>query len=125
MTIRVSLLVDSPSRRAHGNAVSRLAAGLVETGSIEATLLCSSADPPPPWLPAAVHVHRLGVDRVSRSLPGLVRYLRAQQPDVLITRQVHANFMGLAASWMAPTPPRWKRNLVFVQAHPFQVSAAP
>lgn len=122
--IRVTLLVDSPSRRAHGNAVSRLALGLVETGWIEVTLLCYSADPPPPWLPAAVHVHRLGVDSVSRSLPGLVRYLREQQPDVLITRQVHANFMGLAASWMARTPPRWKGKLVLVQDHPVQLSHA-
>src|SRR3954466_9101265 len=32
MTIRVALLVDSPSRRAHGNAVSRLALRLAGTG---------------------------------------------------------------------------------------------
>src|SRR5258706_11662166 len=96
--IRVTLLVDSPNRRAQGNAVSRLALGLVETGRIEVTLLCYSADPPPPWLPAAVHVHRLGVGRVARSLPGLVRYPRAPQPGVLITPHVHSKFLGLAAS---------------------------
>jgi glycosyltransferase involved in cell wall biosynthesis len=124
MAIRVTLLVDSPSRRAHGNAVSRLALGLAETGRVEATLLCYSADPPPPWLPAAVHIHRLGVDRASRSLPGLVRYLRAQNPDVLITRQVHANFLGLAASWMARMPPRWKGKLILVQDHPVELSHA-
>ena len=78
MTIRVALLVDSPSRRAHGNAASRLALGLVEAG-VEVTLLCYGVDDPPAWLPAAVRVHRLGVDRVSRSLPGLVRYLRTQK----------------------------------------------
>jgi len=31
ITIHVALLVDSPRRRAHGNAASRLALGLVET----------------------------------------------------------------------------------------------
>ena len=124
MTIRVAMLVDSPSMRAHGNAASRLALGLIETGRVEVTLLCYSDDSPPPWLPAAVRIHRLGADRVSRSFPGLVRYLRAQQPDVLITRQMHANFVGLAASWMARTPRRWNGKLVLVQDHPVESSHA-
>jgi glycosyltransferase involved in cell wall biosynthesis len=124
MTIRVALLVDSPSRRAHGNAVSRLALGLAETGGVEVSLLCYSDDPPPSWLPADVRVQRLGADRVSRSLPALVRYLRAQRPDVLITRQMHANFIGLAASWLARTPPRWTGKLVLVQDHPVEFSHA-
>lgn len=124
MTIRLALLVDSPSKRAHGNVVGRLALGLVETGRVETTLLCYSADPPPAWLPPEVRIYRLDVDRVSRSLPGLVRYLREQQPDVLITRQVHANFVGLAASWMARVPPRWRGKLVLVQDHPVELSHA-
>jgi glycosyltransferase involved in cell wall biosynthesis len=124
MTIRLTLLVDSPGKRAHGNAVSRLALGLAESGRVEPSLLCYSADPPPPWLPPEVRVDRLGVDRVSRSLPALVRYLRAKKPDVLITRQVHANFIGLAASWMARMPPRWQGKLVLVQDHPVELSHA-
>ena len=124
MSIRLALLVDSPSKRAHGNAVSRLALGLVETGRAETTIVCYSADPPPPWLPPGVSIHRLGTDRVSRSLPSLVRYLRTQKPDVLITRQIHANFVGLAASWMARVPPRWRGKLVLVQDHPVELSHA-
>jgi glycosyltransferase involved in cell wall biosynthesis len=124
MTIRVALLVDSPSRRAHGNAASRLALGLVETGRFEVTLLCYSGDPPPRWLPTSVRVHRLGADRVTRSFPGLVRYLRSQNVDVLITRQVHANFVGLAAAWMARVPPAWQGKLVLVQDHPIEYSHA-
>lgn len=124
MTIRLTFLVDSPSKRAHGNAASRLALGLAETGRAEATLLCYSADPPPPWLPPEVRVESLGVDRVSRSVPALVRYLRAQKPDVLITRQVHANFVGLAASWLARVPPRWQGKLLLVQDHPIELSHA-
>jgi glycosyltransferase involved in cell wall biosynthesis len=124
MTIRVALLVDSPSRRAHGNAVSRLALGLVETGRVDVTLLCYSADPPPQWLPSAVQIHRLGVDRISRSLPRIVRYLRAEKPDVLITRQMHANFVGLAASWIARTSRGWHGKLVLVQDHPVEYSHA-
>ena len=112
MTIRVALLVDSPSRLAHGNAASRLALGLVETGHVETTLVCYSADPAPPWLPPEVGIHRLGPERVSRSLLSLVRYLRTSKPDVLITRQVHANFVGLAASLMARMSRGWHGKLV-------------
>jgi glycosyltransferase involved in cell wall biosynthesis len=113
--IRIAFLVDSPSKRAHANVVTRLASGLVETGQVEPTIVCYSSDQAPPWLPPQVRVHRLGVDRVSRSVPGLVRYLRAEQPDVLITRQVHANFVGLTAAWMARIPPRWRGKIVVVQ----------
>jgi glycosyltransferase involved in cell wall biosynthesis len=52
---------------------------------------------------------------VSRSVPSLVRYLRTEQPDVLITRQVHANFVGLAAAWMARLPPHWQGKIVVAQ----------
>jgi len=124
MTIRLTLLVDSPARRAHGNAVSRLALGLAETGLAEPTLLCYSSDPAPPWLPPEVAVQRLGADRVSRSLPALIRYLRTHKPDVLITRQVHANLVGLAASMLARVPPRWDGKIVLVQDHPIQLSHA-
>jgi glycosyltransferase involved in cell wall biosynthesis len=122
--IRIALLVDSPSQRAHGNSVSRLALGLLESGRAETTLVCYSDDPRPPWLPPDIAIHRLGVDRVSRSLRPLVRYLRSEQPDVLITRQVHANFVGLAASSMARVPPGWPGKLVIVQDHPIELSHA-
>lgn len=124
MTIRVTLLVDSPSKRAHGNAVSRLALGMAESGRVQATLLCYSADPPPSWLPPEVNVQRLSVDRVSRGLPALVSYLRAENPDVLVTRQVHANFIGLAASSLARVRSRWRGKLVLVHDHPIELSHA-
>lgn len=125
MPVSVALLVDSPSRLAHGNAVSRLALGLAETGLADAAIVCYGTDQAPPWLPPEVRVHRLSTTRASRSLPPLVRYLRAHQPDVLITRQVHANFVGLAASWLARVPPpRWPGKLLLVQDHPIELSHA-
>jgi glycosyltransferase involved in cell wall biosynthesis len=122
--IRLAFLVDSPSSRAHGNAAARLALGLAETGGIEPTLVCYGDDPAPPWLPPEVRICRLGTGRVARSLPGIVRYLRREQPDAIITRQVHANFVGLAASWLARVPPRWHGQLVLVQDHPVELSHA-
>jgi glycosyltransferase involved in cell wall biosynthesis len=124
MSIRLVFFVDSPSARAHANAASRLAAGIAEWGNTEVALLCYSEDPAPTWLPSQVRVDRLGVDRASRSLPRLVRYLREHQPDVLITRQVHANFIGLAAAALARTGFRWKGKLVLVQDHPVALSHA-
>ncbi len=122
--IRLAFLVDSPSRRAHGNAASRLALGLAEIGGMKVTLVCYGDDPAPAWLPSQVRVHRLGTSRATRSLPGLVRYLRREEPDVLVTRQVHANFVGLAASWIARVPPGWHGKLVLVQDHPVELSHA-
>lgn len=115
MTIRLAFFVNSPSKGAHGNAAGRLALGLVETGKVDTTLLCYSDDPRPSWLPPEVQIHRLNAKRATRSLPGLVRYLRTEQPDVLITRQVHANFVGLTGAWMARVPPGWRGKLVLVQ----------
>ena len=114
MTIHLAFFVNSP-RGAHGNAAGRLALGLADIGKIKTTLLCYSDDPRPSWLPPDIQIHRLGAERASRSLPSLVRYLRTEQPDVLITRQVHANFVGLAAAWIARVPPGWRGKLVLVQ----------
>lgn len=123
MAIRLAFLVNSLSVGAHANAATRLAVGLVEIG-VEPTLVCYGEDPRPQWLPAGVRIHRLGADRVSRSVPALISYLRTQQPDVLITRQIHANHVGLAAAWLARTPPRWRGKLVLVQDHPIELSHA-
>jgi glycosyltransferase involved in cell wall biosynthesis len=125
--IRVAFLVDSPGKRAHGNAAARLALGLAGTGRAESVLLCYSDDPVPSWLPAEVRAERLGVNRVTRALPALVRYLAERQPDVLITRQVHANFVGLAAAAAARARcpgPGWRGRLVLVQDHTVALSHA-
>lgn len=123
-SLRLTFLVDTPSRRAHGNSVSRLALGLAAMEFAETTILCYSADKAPAWLPPQVRVTRLGATRISRSLPALVRYLRDDQPDVLVTRQVHANFVALAAAWIARTPPRWRGRLIIVHDHPIALSHA-
>jgi glycosyltransferase involved in cell wall biosynthesis len=124
MTIRLAFLVDSPSKRAHGNAASRLALGLIETGRADITLLCYSDDSPPPWLPPDVRIDRLDADKVSRSLPGLVHYLCTSKPDVLVSRQVHANLVALAAARAARLSRRWQGRLVLVQDHPVELSHA-
>lgn len=124
MSTRVALLVDSPSKRAHGNAASRLALGLVESCRAEVELVCYSDDPAPDWLPTSVRVRRLGTARVSRSMPALVRYLSSQRPDVFVSRQVHANFVALAAAGLARTRHRWQGQHLVVQDHLVELAHA-
>lgn len=123
MTIRLTFLVDSPGKRAHGNAASRLALGLVQTGKVEPTLLCYRPDPAPSWLPPEVHVEWLGTGRISRSVRPIVHYLRTTAPDVLVTRQMHANFFGLAAG-IAARRFGWQGKIIVVQDHPARLSHA-
>ena len=107
MTIRLAFLVDSPSKRAHGNAASRLALGLVETGRVETTLLCYSDDPRATVASAggAAFIASVPIGCHGRCPASSVTF-GASKPDVLITRQVHANFVGLAAAWTARVPRR-------------------
>ncbi|MDQ6617294.1 MAG: glycosyltransferase [Actinomycetota bacterium] len=122
--LRVALLVNSPGAGTYGNAMGRLAAGLAESGRAGPTLVCYKDDPPAPWLTDEVRIHRLGTGRASRSLAALTRYLRAERPDVFFTRQVHANFLGLAATGLARVAGGWSGQLVVGHDHPAELSHA-
>ncbi len=124
MSFRVALFVNSPSRNTYGNIASRLAVGLAETGRAETTIVCYGDDPAPAWLPSQVHVQRLGTQRASRSVTALVRYLRCEQPDVLITRQAHANLVGLTAARLARLHHGWSGRLVVGHDHPAELAHA-
>jgi len=124
MPMRLILLVDSPSKQAHGNAASRLALGLAQTGEAEPTMLCYGDDPRPSWLPGEVAVDRLGVNRASRAILPLARYLHSHQPDILVTRQIHTNLCALVAVWLARIFYGWHGKLVLVQDHPIALSHA-
>lgn len=125
MPAHIAFFVDTPAKRAHGISAARLAIGLAETNRVETSLVCYSDDPRPDWLPAAVGINRLGSTRASRSVLRLAHYLRSQQPDVLISRQVHANFVALAAAWIARVPPvRWRGKVIVVHDHPVELAHA-
>src|SRR6516164_1853422 len=114
MTTSIAFFVDSPGARAHAMAASRLALGLAERGDVDTSLVCYSDDPAPSWLPPRIRVDRLGVGRASRAFPPLLGYLREQRPDVLIARQVHANFIALAAGLVARLMFRWRGRVILV-----------
>jgi glycosyltransferase involved in cell wall biosynthesis len=63
------------------------------------------AEAPPPW----VTVHRFGLQRVRQSWFRLVRLVRAQRPDVILSSMAHLNFLLLL---LKPLLPRKTRILV-------------
>lgn len=121
--MRVALLVDSVGVGTYANLLGRFALGFVESDRVELTLVCYKDDPSPSWLPNAVDVRRLGTQRASRSLFALVRFLRREQPEFLLTRMVHQNFLGLAALALGRCA-GWHGKLVVSHDHPAVLSHA-
>jgi glycosyltransferase involved in cell wall biosynthesis len=52
-------------------------------------------------VPACVRLIDLGVSRVAAAMPGLVRYLRRNRPESLLSALTHVNCMALAARALA------------------------
>jgi glycosyltransferase involved in cell wall biosynthesis len=63
------------------------------------------AEAAPPW----VTVHRLGLQRVRQSWLKLIRLIRAQRPDVILSSMAHLNFLLLL---LKPLLPRKTRILI-------------
>jgi len=57
-------------------------------------------------IPDGVRLVDLEASRVATSLPGLVRYLRRNRPDAMLTVMSHANVIGVAAASIARTSTR-------------------
>lgn len=100
-TKRLALFLPS----LHGGGAERvmltLAEGFAERGLRVDLVLASAEGPYLNRVPEAVHVVNLGVSRVIKSLPGLVRYLRREQPQALLSALDHANLIALVAKRLA------------------------
>ncbi len=57
-------------------------------------------------IPDGVRLVDLEASRVATSLPGLVRYLRCNRPDAMLTVMSHANVVGVTAASIARTSTR-------------------
>lgn len=87
-------------------AALMLAAGLADRG-YEADLVLAAADGPRmAEVPDTVNVVDLGANRVLRSLPALVRYLRRVRPYAMASVLDHANIVALWARCLARHPVR-------------------
>jgi glycosyltransferase involved in cell wall biosynthesis len=83
-----------------------LATGFVERG-VDADLVLQKAEGPlVGQVPPGARVVDLGVARMHRALPGLVRYLRTERPHALLSALDHANVVALWARALAQVSTR-------------------
>jgi len=83
-----------------------LAHGFVERGLQVDLVLAKAEGPYLSQVPQSVWVVDLKSKRVLYSLPGLVRYLRREQPKALLSAMDHANVVALWAKRLAGVPTR-------------------
>ncbi len=71
-------------------------------------------------VPAGIPVHDLGQAHVFQALPGLIRVLRRERPDILLSTQTHANLVALWAARLAGV----QTKVVVREANTMSVNAA-
>ena len=99
-----------------------LAAGFLERGFRVDMVVAGNVGPFASQVPAGVRLVDLGQERVMRSLPGLVRYLRRSRPPVLLTAMDHANLLGIWGRWLARSPVRVVASVHIALAREFLAS---
>jgi len=101
MKNRVALFL--PSLRGGGaeKVMVNLARGFVERGLQVDLVLAKAEGPYLSQVPPEVRVVDLGARRVLYSLPGLVRYLRQERPQAMLSTLSHANIITLWAKKLA------------------------
>ena len=115
------LLTDDLGTGTYANQANRLALGLADDERCQVTVLSYRAGERPSTLPDAVRTELLGSSRARSAWRHLGRYLVERQPDVLITRQVHANLMAVPVAQLARRW-GWRGRLVVGHDHPIALS---
>ena len=97
-----------PSLRGGGaeRVMVNLARGFYDQGINVDLVLAKAEGPYLSEVPAGVRVIDLHSSRVLFSLPGLVRYLRRERPQALLSTMDHANIVALWARKLAWVPNR-------------------
>ena len=92
-----------PSLRGGGaeRVMVNLARGFVERGLQVDLVLARAEGPYLSQVPKEVRVVDLGAQRVLHSLPGLVRYLREERPQAMLSALNHANIVAIWAKLLA------------------------
>ena len=105
---KMKLALFLPSLRGGGaeRVMVNLARGFVERGLQVDLVLARAEGPYLSQVPKEVRVVDLGARRVLLSLPGLVRYLRQERPQAMLSTLNHANIIALWAKKLAHVPTR-------------------
>jgi hypothetical protein len=103
---RIALFL--PSLRGGGaeRVMLALANGFVARGLGVDLVLAKAEGPYLREVSEAVRVVDLGASRVLASVPGLIRYLRRERPEALLSAMSHANLVALWARRWARVPTR-------------------
>lgn len=117
---RIALYMPSLAGGGAQRVFLHLAQGFAERGYEVHLVLARAQGPYLPQVPPCVRMIDLGASRVLASLPGLVRYLRDEQPHALLSALDHANAMAVCARRIARVP---TRVIVTVHSTPSQVVA--
>ena len=118
--LELVLVVNDLTGGTYGNQANRLAVGLATDPRCHTTLLGYGGERVA-WLPDNVTTERLPSRRALATGPALVRYLLEHQPDVVVTRQVHMNLIGVVAARVARWR-GWRGRLVVGHDHPVALS---
>ncbi|WP_438317029.1 glycosyltransferase [Candidatus Caldatribacterium sp. SIUC1] len=99
----MKLALFLPSLRGGGaeRVMVNLARGFVERGLQVDLVLAKAEGPYLSQVPKEVPVVDLGARRVLCSLPGLIRYLRREQPQAMLSALNHANIVAIWAKFLA------------------------
>ena len=97
-----------PSLRGGGaeRAMLDIAGGFAANGDVVDLVLVNAEGPYLELVPRYVKIVDLGLPRVAKSLPGLIRYLRQYRPEVLLSTPSRANVIAVCARMLAMVPLR-------------------
>jgi len=103
---RIALFL--PSLRGGGaeRVMVNLAWGFVERGLQVDLVLAKAEGPYLSQVPSKVRVVDLGARRMLHSLPGLIRYLRGEQPQAMLSALNHANIVAIWAKILSKVKTR-------------------
>jgi len=119
-TKRVAFFLPSLDGGGAERVLVNLAQGFAKRGLRVDMVLAKAKGPYLSQVPLEVQVVDLGARRVLYSLPSLVRYLRQERPQAMLSTLNHANIMALWAKKLAHVPTR----LVVREANTVSISAA-
>src|SRR5512136_1652501 len=104
MQKRLSIFLPSLAGGGAEKSMLRLAHGFTLRGHAVDLVLARAEGPYLPFVPNLVRLVDLKAPRTLSSLPALVRYLRREQPDALLSSLDYANIIALWARRLARVP---------------------